>query len=240
LPRKSEGLIAIVAVALAAAGCGEQQAGIRQASAGGGIGDARVATNGAPGDAGELPEAVDDEPSLDDLDESGPAPGAVGAPGRSCSGGDLVPTGANVGQVARATICLINAERRSRGLPALKTNRRLARAGLDHARDMVSRSYFAHETLGGGGFIGRIKARGYMAGRKSWTVGENLAWGGGPTGSPRSIVTMWMGSPTHRANILDRRFRETGIGIALGAPVRGGRALQAATYGNEFGVRGGA
>ncbi|MBN1530143.1 MAG: hypothetical protein JW895_13875 [Thermoleophilaceae bacterium] len=235
MPRKREALIATFAVLAAAfaAACGSDGTGTRQASTGSGIGEARVATNGS-GPGGDGAEVVPSEPPLDDLDDSG----AVGAPGRSCSGTDLVPSGSNLGQVARSTLCLINAERRSRGLSVLRANRRLARAGLGHAQDMVTRSYFAHETRGGGGFTGRIKASGYMGGRRSWTVGENLAWGGGQTGTPRSIVTLWMGSPTHRANILDRRFREAGIGIALGAPVRGGRSMQAATYGNEFGVRG--
>jgi uncharacterized protein YkwD len=210
---------------------------------GGGIGDARIATSGSAEQAGVEPDgtagdAVEGQPSLDDLDDSGPAPGAVGAPGRSCSGGDLVPTGTNSAQIVRATVCLINVERRTRGLPPLRANRQLARAGLDHARDMVNRAYFSHETLGGGGFIGRIKARGYMAGRGSWTVGENLAWGGGSSGTPRVIMTTWMASPTHRANILNRRFRDIGLGLVIGAPVQGGRAAQAATYGNEFGVRG--
>jgi uncharacterized protein YkwD len=235
---------AVFAATLVAACGDESRDGTQRAQAGGEVGDAQIATNGSPDQVGRRSPGPDDdvvqgEPSLDQLDPSGPAPGAVGAPGTSCSGGDLVPSSGNLAQVARATLCLVNAERKSRGLSALRANRQLARAGLDHARDMVNRSYFAHETLGGGGFIGRIKARGYLSGRRSWTAGENLAWGGGATGSPRQIVTLWMSSPTHRANILNRRFRDAGLGIALGAPVRGGRASQAATYGNEFGIRGG-
>ena len=234
-----------VLAAMLMTACGDQAGeGAQQARAGGAVGDAQIATNGSPEQVGRQPtdgngDVVQGEPSLDQLDESGPAPGAVGAPGGSCSGGEIVPNSDNLGQVARATLCLINIERKTRGLSTLRPNRQLARAALDHARDMVSRSYFSHETLGGGGFIGRIKARGYLAGRRSWTVGENLAWGGGPTASPRTIVSLWMGSPTHRANILNRRFRDAGLGIVVGAPTRGGRSSEAATYGNEFGTRGG-
>jgi uncharacterized protein YkwD len=43
-----------------------------------------------------------------------------------------------------------------------------------------------------------------------------------------------MHSAGHRRNILDRSFREIGIGIAIGSP-RGGSG---ATYVNEFGHRG--
>jgi uncharacterized protein YkwD len=236
------GAFSVLAVAFVTACGDESRTGVQHAQAGGGIGQAQIATNGSADQVGAESTAPEDdvvqgEPSLDELDESGPAPGAVGAPGGSCSGGDLVPRGSNLGQIARATICFMNLERRSRGLGALRANRQLARAGLDHARDMVKRSYFSHETLGGGGFVGRIKARGYTSGRRGWTVGENLAWGGGATASPRQIVQLWMNSPPHRANILNRRFRDVGLGISVGAPVKD--VASAATYGTEFGVRSG-
>jgi uncharacterized protein YkwD len=44
-----------------------------------------------------------------------------------------------------------------------------------------------------------------------------------------------MASPGHRANILAPRYREVGIGIAVGAPVRGSGA--GATYTTDFGRR---
>jgi uncharacterized protein YkwD len=44
-----------------------------------------------------------------------------------------------------------------------------------------------------------------------------------------------MHSPGHRANILSSRFREIGIGISRGAPVRG--MGNAATYATDFGAR---
>ena len=234
---------AVVAAMLAGSCGGDEQSGDQLARADSGISEARIATNGS-GDRIGLPstspdgDVVQGEPSLDQLDDSGPAPGAVGTPGAGCTGGDITPSGARITQISRATLCLVNLERTTRGLPALRANRQLARAAVDHARDMVKRSYFAHESLGGGGFIGRIKARGYMAGRRSWTVGENLAWGGGVTGSPREIVALWMKSQPHRANILYRRFRDVGFGVVAGAPVRGGGVAEAATYGSEFGARG--
>jgi uncharacterized protein YkwD len=51
------------------------------------------------------------------------------------------------------------------------------------------------------------------------------------------MVEAWMGSPPHQANILDRRFREIGIGVAGGAPAQLGPGEQAATYATEFGQR---
>lgn len=47
-----------------------------------------------------------------------------------------------------------------------------------------------------------------------------------------------MKSPGHRRNILNGRFRDIGIGITDGAPVRGVTAAGgAATYVNNFGAR---
>ena len=45
-----------------------------------------------------------------------------------------------------------------------------------------------------------------------------------------------MHSPGHRANILDRRFADIGIGVATGAPIaRGGE--RGGTYVTDFGAR---
>jgi uncharacterized protein YkwD len=46
-----------------------------------------------------------------------------------------------------------------------------------------------------------------------------------------------MKSPGHRANILQRSFREIGIGIESGLPVRLSAAQSGATYTTDFGFR---
>jgi len=203
------------------------------------LGEAGRGTNARPDEvapgATERPDgALEGEPSLDDLDRSAPPPGAFGAPGTRCAGGGLEPDSANLSQVGRTTVCLLNVERKVRGIGRLRTNARLARAALAHAKDMVARTYFAHDSLSGASFIDRIKRTGYMGGGGRWTVGENLAWGGGSRSTPREIVDAWMQSPPHRANILSRRFREIGIGVALGSPR--GRVKPAATYNTDFGT----
>jgi uncharacterized protein YkwD len=43
-----------------------------------------------------------------------------------------------------------------------------------------------------------------------------------------------MNSPPHRRNILNRKFRQIGIGVAAGAPVAGSSGT---TYVTDFGVR---
>ena len=74
----------------------------------------------------------------------------------------------------------------------------------------------------------------YVPPHASWSLGENIAWGGAALAEPAAIVRMWMHSPPHRANILSRRFREIGIGVAVGVPLRGAR-YRGATYTTDFG-----
>jgi uncharacterized protein YkwD len=161
----------------------------------------------------------------------------VAAPSASavCASASATPASVAKRTVIRATICTLNAERARHGLPRLKLNKKLSAAARRHARDMVRRDYFAHDSLGGGSFVDRIRRTGYLRGAGTWTVGENLAWGSHDGAAPRAITQMWMNSPGHRANILSPAFREVGIGLALGAPGAGGPA---ATYATDFGWKG--
>jgi uncharacterized protein YkwD len=162
------------------------------------------------------------------------APSAMGAP-RACEAANATPAKAAMRTMVRATLCVLNAQRGRHGLRPLKLNKRLSKAARRHARDMARRKYFDHDSLGGGTFVDRIRRTGYLRGARSWFVGENLAWGTLERSAPRAITKMWMGSPGHRANILSPSFREVGIGLAYGAPVRVGGA-PAATYATDFGA----
>src|SRR5918996_1621853 len=163
--------------------------------------------------------------------------GLVAAPSASavCASASATPSEVAKRTVVRATLCTLNAERARHGLRRLKLNTRLSGAARLHARDMVRRDYFAHDSLGGGTFVDRIRRSGYLVGAGSWSVGENLAWGSHERSAPRAITAMWMDSAGHRANILSPAFREVGIGLALGAP---GASGPAATYATEFGRKG--
>lgn len=154
----------------------------------------------------------------------------------ACAGAAARPEAISSGAVEGATLCLLNDERRSRGLTALRSNGRLAVAALRHAGDMASRNYFAHDSLDGRSFVDRLKAAGYVTGREArWTVGENLAWGSGDASSPSRIVAAWMKSPGHRQNILSPAYREIGFGMAQGDA--GGSLPSRTVYATEFGNR---
>lgn len=99
----------------------------------------------------------------------------------------------------------INTERAVRQEASLKPSTALVKAAQAKATDMAQNAYFAHVSPIGRNswdFIGR--AGGYHI------VGENLAVDFGDT---ESLITAWMNSPTHRANILDKEWKYTGIGI---------------------------
>ncbi len=171
-----------------------------------------------------------------------PAPAAPGAPApvapvapalpigpsASCASADSVPTAANLPAIRSATLCLVNAERTSRGLAPLGDNAQLGSAAQGHADDMVARGYFSHTSADGRSFDQRIRNAGYPGG----TLAENIAWGGGSLGTPRRIVSGWMNSGGHRANILSGAVRDSGIGVAPGTPQGPGGG----TYVHAFGA----
>jgi uncharacterized protein YkwD len=167
-----------------------------------------------------------------------PATAAAAPAARACTAASATPAQADAGALVRSTLCLLNAERDRRGLRDLRLNDRLSVAAQAHAGDMQRHDYFSHESRDGSSFVDRIRRAGYLRRASSWFVGENLAWGAGRRRStPRGIVDAWMDSPPHRANILNSRFREIGVGVAPGAPRRV-FGLPAGTYATTFGARG--
>lgn len=168
-------------------------------------------------------------------------PASADRPRPACKGStvgafDARPHSAPTDLLERAAICLINRRRVARGLRRLHLEPHLSRAALSHTRDMVTGRYFAHVSRRGSDVVDRLRGAGYLGGRVSWVVGENLAWGSGDRGTPREIVRAWMDSPGHRQNMLSSRFREIGIGVLTRAPVSVGGP--AATYTTTFGKRG--
>jgi uncharacterized protein YkwD len=163
-----------------------------------------------------------------------PAAASADAPS-NCAGADLAPGAADMPQVASATLCLLNAERSSRGLVALRTNGKLVSAATAHSADMVANHYFAHDDQSGGGPEDRIAHAGYMPRYGPWVVGENIAWGTDYLATPREIVRAWMNSTPHRHNILYTDFREIGVGIVAGVPDPS--LGDGATYSTEFGAK---
>jgi uncharacterized protein YkwD len=134
-----------------------------------------------------------------------------------------------------ALLCTIDAERTARNLPVVHASSQLARAAQGHSDDMVIRQFFEHVTPGGSTLGDRVHATGYITGRRDWELGEAIAWAQQPLDTPASLMRAWLGSPEHRAIILDRDFRDVGVGITPG--LTDGSAGLGATAVLDFGFR---
>jgi uncharacterized protein YkwD len=162
------------------------------------------------------------------------APAASSPAAAACRGEERLPAADTVTQARKATLCLLNAERRRHGAPRLRQNARLRRAAVRHSRAMVRQRFFSHVAPSGSTMVARIVNAGY---RRWVSLGENIAWGSGTLAAPAAVVRGWMHSPGHRENLLNPRFREIGIGIVPGAPKSLHPGQTAATYTTNFGVR---
>lgn len=112
---------------------------------------------------------------------------------------------------------LINNARAARGLAKLRVNTALTNAARSHTRDMLARDYFAHTSPSGVTFATRIIRYGYKRdGYRYWSVGEILGMGVKAYGTPQAIFNAWMKSSAHRANLLNSRWRDIGLGALTG------------------------
>ena len=149
-----------------------------------------------------------------------------------------MPTPADIDQVRAATTCLVNLQRRHDGLAPLVDDGQLQGVAQAHSDDMVARDYFDHTSPSGATATDRILHSGYVSDAVSWAIGENIAYGTMNLATPSEVVTAWMNSPGHRANILDPGYRQTGMGVtpAVASSLSEGQA--GAMYTQDFGAHG--
>jgi uncharacterized protein YkwD len=172
--------------------------------------------------------------SFDVLVGAGPVTALASSPFASasgtCAGANLVPSASNRKKLAAAVLCLYNQARAAAGLGPLKAHKKLAKAATAHTADMLAKKYYAHARPGGPTLAKRFRKAKYRGGG-----GENLGVGSGALGSPAAMMKAWLGSPPHRANIMNKKFKFIGFGIAAKAPVTLSGA--AVTYTINFGTR---
>ncbi len=136
-----------------------------------------------------------------------------------------------------ALVAAINEVRARHGLVALHSSDRLEAAAELHSRNMGRRGVFEHESAGGTPFWKRVEQFYGSRGFGYWAVGENLLWAS-PEIDAAGAVQMWMESPGHRANVLNKQWREIGLSAVFvpAAPgVYGGRDVTIVTA--DFGIR---
>ena len=103
-------------------------------------------------------------------------------------------------------VSLINQERNNNGLPSLALQPALTAAARGHSQDMACNGYFSHVGSDGSSAWNRVASEGYSA---TW-VGENIF--GGMMSGPSGVVSWWMSSAPHRANILNTNYTSIGVG----------------------------
>jgi len=110
---------------------------------------------------------------------------------------------------AEKVFLLTNQERQQAGLPTLRFNSTLSESAANKAKDMFANNYWAHNSPSGKSPWEFFKEAGY-----DYSVaGENLAKDFADT---ESLMKAWMKSPTHKANIINQKYQEIGIGVVNG------------------------
>ncbi|MER5308858.1 sigma-70 family RNA polymerase sigma factor [Streptomyces sp. NPDC002773] len=104
---------------------------------------------------------------------------------------------------------LVNRLRAEAGCAPLRVDPRLTAAARGYAHDMAARGYYGHASPEGEYADARITAAGY-----DWSAwAENLDRG---TTDPASVVDDWTDGAMHEENMLDCRYRDTGVASAPG------------------------
>jgi len=111
-------------------------------------------------------------------------------------------------QTERRAFAATNEMRSRNGFSPLSWDSDLCRIARAHSEKMARLGFFAHETPEGL----RLKDRARAAGLRFQVIGENIAYNQGVDDPGTFAVQRWMISSGHRANILSREFRASGIG----------------------------
>ena len=106
-------------------------------------------------------------------------------------------------------IALANGARSKAGLSVLTENAKLSEAARNKANDMIKNDYFAHTSPKGVEPWYWMKQEGYQY----QAAGENLAIN---YTDAKEQHNAWMKSATHRANIMNARYREIGVAVVKG------------------------
>lgn len=122
-----------------------------------------------------------------------------------------IPDMTQIKTAEHEVVRLVNIERAKHGLPALTANWQLSRVSRMKSEDMRDKNYFSHQSPTYGSPFTMIKNFGINFS----AAGENIAMG---QQTPGAVVSAWMNSPGHRANILSRNYTEMGVGYTIKGP----------------------
>lgn len=126
---------------------------------------------------------------------------------------NLTKTGSVLGRVTNVTssglLVSTNDVRKANRLSDLKINQQLSQAAQEKAQDMIQKGYWSHVSPDGTQPWYWIDTTGY----NYEAAGENLAKN---FSTSQAVITAWMDSKTHRANVLSTSYQDVGFGMADG------------------------
>lgn len=124
-----------------------------------------------------------------------------------------MPAPVPLAQPELAIVRAVNHQRVIHGLRALRPTKGLTRLARSHSLDQMRHALVGHASSDGTSFDGRLARIG-----KFKVSGEVVSWtSAGRRATAARVVRMWMTSPSHRAELLNPRFRTFGVGRARGA-----------------------
>jgi uncharacterized protein YkwD len=135
------------------------------------------------------------------------------APASACPGS--ADRGASVAVQQRAAACLVNWARARARVSLLRRPAALGRAATLKGRKVASCGHFSHTPCGSDPRAA-VHAVGYRYSR----LGENLFLGTWGKVSARDAVRAWLGSPSHRENMLRPGFRHLGAALVRARGMR--------------------
>ncbi len=115
------------------------------------------------------------------------------------------PSVSGLSSIELEVVRLVNIERQKEGLKPLVASSEISNVARKKSEDMASKNYFSHTSPTYGSPFDMMKSFGI----KYNTAGENIAKG---QLSAKSVVTAWMNSSGHRANIMNPSFNKIGVG----------------------------
>ncbi|MFC5700924.1 CAP domain-containing protein [Cohnella faecalis] len=145
------------------------------------------------------------QPSKPAAQPSKPATTKPSTPSTSTGSNGSTAADSSASAYAQQVVTLVNQERAKAGLKPLQSNAKLTAMALDKAKDMYNKNYFDHTSPTYGSPFDMMKTYGISY----RYAGENIAKG---QRTPQEVMTAWMNSAGHKANILNANF--TTIGVA--------------------------
>lgn len=107
---------------------------------------------------------------------------------------------------------LLNEQRAAKNLPALQWDEDVAKIARMHSENMAKYKFFSHTGLDGT----MVNDRADLCGVSRWkAIGENIAFNRGYDKPADFAVERWMNSISHRENILNDRWKQSAVGVAV-------------------------